>query len=153
MIRAWRLSRAKYKRTAMSGEGGLYVEGRWHSRGVRIVYASSSLALATLEVFVNLKYKSALSSFVQVEIGFAEHLCEPISAELYDKFKNDPDHKAIRTYGDHWLSSQRSCILAVPSRVIRGEDNYLINPLHPDFSKVSWDVSDYTVDPRLLGDD
>jgi len=38
-----------------SGEGARLYGGRWNSRGVRVVYASTSLSLAAVETFVNLE--------------------------------------------------------------------------------------------------
>jgi len=30
----------------LQGTGGLYVAGRWHRRGIRVLYTSSSISLA-----------------------------------------------------------------------------------------------------------
>ena len=54
MLRAWRIVKAKHAATAFSGEGAVLTGGRWNSRGVRVVYASSTLSLAVLESLVHL---------------------------------------------------------------------------------------------------
>jgi hypothetical protein len=54
-MRIWRLCRAPYAAEAFSGEGARRFGGRWNSRGVPMVYASTSLALAAIELFVNLE--------------------------------------------------------------------------------------------------
>src|SRR5271154_198445 len=54
LMRFWRICRRRYAADAASGEGARLYGGRWNSRGVRILYASASLALATVETFVNL---------------------------------------------------------------------------------------------------
>ena len=59
MIRAWRLIKAVHADDAFSGEGARRGGGRWNSKGVRIVYTSESLSLATLEVMVHTAYYSA----------------------------------------------------------------------------------------------
>ena len=41
----WRICAAKYQDSAFSGVGGLYVPGRWHFQGHRIIYTAESLAL------------------------------------------------------------------------------------------------------------
>ncbi len=51
----WRICAAKYQDSAFSGLGGLYVSGRWHQRGNKVVYTAESLALATLEILVHLE--------------------------------------------------------------------------------------------------
>lgn len=52
-MQVWGLCKQKHQDTTFSGEGGLYAAGRWHPKGFPIVYTASSLALATLEVFVH----------------------------------------------------------------------------------------------------
>ncbi len=53
----------------MSGNGGLFTAGRWHHQGARIVYCAESLALATLELFVNLQNKEILTQYVKSRIS------------------------------------------------------------------------------------
>ena len=133
----------------MSGNGGLFAPGRWHSQGRRIVYSSSSLALATLELFVNLQIKRQLARYVKSRI-IPENLIERLEDADLRKFLADPDSFDSRSYGDAWLSETRSCVLEVPSRVVPQEANYLINPLHPAFSQVTTSTDAYEVDERLL---
>jgi RES domain-containing protein len=45
----------------------------------------------------------------------------------------------------------KSAILRVPSIVSKQEYNYLFNPKHPDFSKITLhETAAFTFDPRLL---
>ena len=37
----------------LQGTGGLYTAGRWHQKGRRVLYTSSSISLAKLEVLAN----------------------------------------------------------------------------------------------------
>src|SRR5271156_2046783 len=55
LVQFWRICRRRYAAEAVSGEGARRYGGRWNSRGVRVVYASTSLALAAVETFVNLE--------------------------------------------------------------------------------------------------
>ncbi len=125
----------------MTGNGGLFAPGRWHSQGQRVVYSSSSLALATLELFVN---------YVKSRILIPEALVEELGADLVAAFVRDPESFDARGYGDAWLKGGESCVLEVPSRVVPDEANYLINPLHPDFGKITATTEPYVSDPRLL---
>src|ERR1017187_9456641 len=54
-MRIWRICRERYADEAFSGQGARRFGGRWNSRGVPMVYASSSLALAAIELFVHLE--------------------------------------------------------------------------------------------------
>jgi RES domain-containing protein len=55
-----------------------------------------------------------------------------------------------RSFGDRWVREGRTAILSVPS-VIAGERNYVLNPAHPGFSRVTFaDPVPFHVDIRLL---
>ncbi|MDQ3457774.1 MAG: RES family NAD+ phosphorylase [Deinococcota bacterium] len=150
MITAWRLTRDLYHDQAMTGSGGLFAPGRWHTQGKRIIYSSSSLALATLELFVNLQNKNQLARYVKTRILIPEPLVTALADEGLETFVRDPEGFDSRAYGDLWLEGQRSCVLAVPSRVVMEETNYLINPLHPAFAEITATTEPYRVDERLL---
>jgi RES domain-containing protein len=49
----WRIAREPHADTTLEGVGGLMVSGRWHRRRHPILYASSTAALAALEVLVH----------------------------------------------------------------------------------------------------
>ena len=148
---AWRLTHERYKDQALTGNGGLFAPGRWHSQGQRIVYSSDSLALATLELFVNLQVKRQLTRYVKSRLELPEALIEKIEDRALADFLEASDTFDSRGYGDTWLSEQRSCVLKVPSRVVLEEANYLLNPLHPAFGEVVSVTDSYQVDARLWG--
>jgi RES domain-containing protein len=53
-------------------------------------------------------------------------------------------------YGTEWARSLTSAVLRVPSAVIPAEYNFILNPLHPDFSTIRFDVSNTEyIDKRL----
>jgi len=45
-------------------------------------------------------------------------------------------HLSTEQLGDWWLDSQASAVLQVPSFVIAGEHNFLLNPAHSEFARV-----------------
>jgi RES domain-containing protein len=62
----------------------------------------------------------------------------------------ESSEKRTAVIGSEWANSMRSAVLQVPSAVIRTESNYILNPRHPDFSAIVFDVSDAnTLDERL----
>ena len=135
----------------MTGAGGLFAPGRWHSQGQRVVYSSSSLALATLELFVNLQNRRQLGRYVKSRILIPEGLVRELGADLTAAFVRDPDGFDARGHGDAWLEGKESCVLRVPSRVVPEEANYLINPLHEGFAQITATTEPYVADVRLLG--
>jgi RES domain-containing protein len=152
MIRAWRLIKAEHADDAFAAEGSRRGGGRWNSKGVRIVYTSGSLSLATLEVMVHTLFYSALKNYVCIPIDFDPGLSKSIrTKDLPDNWTADPIPKSVRDVGDRWVQNQESVILKVPSAIIAVEYNYLINPSHPDFGKVViHSPQKFAFDPRLL---
>ena len=66
-MRFWRICRLRYTAQAATGEGARLYGGRWNSRGVRVVYASATLALAAIETFVNLEPNLRPADLVSIE--------------------------------------------------------------------------------------
>ena len=48
MPQLWRLYRAEYG-PGLDGTGGTFADGRWHTRGARVVYFGASAAIVVLE--------------------------------------------------------------------------------------------------------
>ena len=63
-IQLLRISTQTYASTAFTGEGSALVDGRWNSKGTRLVYTSDSLALALLEMTVHITDKSIHAKYV-----------------------------------------------------------------------------------------
>ncbi|MGA9671505.1 MAG: RES family NAD+ phosphorylase, partial [Terracidiphilus sp.] len=62
----WRLCRERYAGEAFSGHGARLYGGRWNSAGTPMVYASSSLALAAIELFVHLEPNQQPADLVSI---------------------------------------------------------------------------------------
>ena len=140
-VRLWRLVKAG--RTAWDGEGAFRFGGRWNSRGVRMVYASSSLALALLEVLVHLDPAVPMPAMRAISASVPEEEIAEIPGHAR---ASDPGGNAIRfpyslhesrQLGDEWTRSNAGALLAVPSAIVPTERNFLINPAHPGFQKVA----------------
>jgi RES domain-containing protein len=52
MLTVWRLTTARFARSAFSGEGARLYGGRWNNKGVALVYTSATQSLAMLEMLV-----------------------------------------------------------------------------------------------------
>ena len=57
-------------------------------------------------------------------------------ASLNDDWYTTDNYRYCQEIGNKWLNDQRFAVLKVPSVIIKKENNYLINPHHPDFKKV-----------------
>jgi RES domain-containing protein len=143
-MRIWRICRAPYVAEAFSGEGARRFGGRWNSRGVPMVYASTSLALAAIELFVHLEPGQAPGDLVAISAVLP--LDEPAqtlhAADLPPAWWVDNVTAAsgtTRGLGDAWIAARSSLTLLVPSVPIRAEWNVLVNPLHPRIGELQID--------------
>lgn len=125
--------------------------GRWNSVGTRMVYTASSIALATLELLVNLESEALLDKYYLNSVELDEQLIIGLdAAQLPDDWRAEPPSIRTKEIGDRWVADGASVALAVPSAVIPDEDNILLNPDHPDFAKVAvGPPSDYFFDRRI----
>ena len=133
-MKVWRLSKARYARAAFTGEGARIFGGRWNSVGIPMVYASASLSLAVLEVFVHLTVRAAPNDFVSVcaKLAVDETAMERVDTATLPGDWRRLNHPALQAIGDKWAREGRSLVLLVPSVVVAGEWNALINPQHAD---------------------
>jgi RES domain-containing protein len=151
-VRAWRIAKKRYAKNAFDGEGAYRYGGRWNSRGVRVVYLSSSSALAALEVLVNAADPQLLYTmpYVVIPVEFDESLLSR-PERLPKDWKEDPPPKSAARIGDAWVMSGASLLLEVPSAVIPFENNYLLNPVHPAMGSLHiGNPQTFTFDSRLL---
>jgi RES domain-containing protein len=151
-MRVFRLCKQLYSGTVLSGEGGLVVDGRWHSAGRRIVYAASSEALAVLEMRVHLGRFVPRAPFRMHVIEVPDELIKVLSARaLKETWNAVPPTAHTQQIGDKWLRSNSTPALSVPSIHSATDRNVLLNPAHPDASNiVLTQVDPYVFDFRLF---
>jgi RES domain-containing protein len=134
-MQLWRIS----DYASLSGEGGLYFEGRWHSAAQPILYLAASPPGALVEILVRLEMD---------EGPLPEHyqLLELAAPDILPLENLVPDHTwtaqqahdpaATRALGDAWLRSRRTALAQVPSAILPSTWNFLLNPAHPDAAQI-----------------
>lgn len=130
--------------------------GRWNSEGEGMIYTGGSASLSCLEVLAH-KSGAALNSgkFSMAVIEIPDELfIDEISLKELQNL--NPDWFKVIHYpitqklGNQWISEMKSAVLKVPSAIVDREYNYLMNPLHPDFSRIKiLDVIPFNFDSRL----
>jgi RES domain-containing protein len=148
----WRIAKSRFAGSAFDGEGARLNGGRWNSLGVRVAYASESIALATLEVLVGLQKSSVLASYSLVSAQIDEATVEtlPLTA-LPANWRTYPPPPETQAIGDQWVAEGRSLVLRVPSTIVEAESNYLLNLAHPGFGIIVASAPiPYVFDARLL---
>jgi RES domain-containing protein len=128
----FRVCRARYAR--LDGEGARRVGGRWNSAGKPVVYMAESVALAVLENLVHMSRRDFPTGYVTL----VALLPDGIGLLTEDTLRRNPAlaTRSPAELGDWWVKSQASAVLQVPSVVVPGASNYLLNPEHPEFSLI-----------------
>ena len=136
-MQLWRLCRKKY--VAFDGEGARLAGGRWNRRGTAVVYTSATLSLAVLEYFVNLPASVAPPDLVMVRADLPDGLAVKSldAAGLPRNWRQYPAPESLAEMGSRWAGEGKTAVLAVPSAVVPQERNYLLNPAHPDFRRIT----------------
>lgn len=151
-MKVFRLSRKKYVKE-FNGRGASKFGNRWNSKGVEVIYTAESRALAMAEVAVHLNLAILPSDFMMLEIYIPDEIeIEKLSLKRLSKDWNmHPHYLETQKLGDEFINSLETCILKVPSAVVKGDFNYLLNPHHPDFKKIDIaSVSYFPFDKRLF---
>ena len=148
----WRISAARHRARAFTGEGAVKYAARWHHKGTAIVYTSATLALAALEMFANLEPNDISTELMAISAGIpaAVKILTMDARALPLDWRDHPGPASLRELGSDWVRNGESAVLAVPSAIIPAERNYLLNPAHPDFRKLAiHPPAAFSFDPRM----
>jgi RES domain-containing protein len=151
MVSAWRITKRKHARSAFTGEGARLYGGRWNSPGTAIIYTAESQSLAVLEILVHLDSPELLKKYVLFQVAIDDsYILDIDAAALPRNWRAEPAPSRVQKMGDDWVSKSTSAVLRVPSTLVPGESNFLLNPAHVDFRKlqISGPVP-FQFDPRL----
>ena len=149
---AWRIDSDKWGDTSFSGFGAAVAGGRWNPAGMLVVYASRLLSTASMEKFVHLpKPIPATMKFIKFPIMFNGVAIErPPTSTLPPNWRAEPMAVDSQRFGEAWYRRGATAVLAIPCALIPEEENYVINPTHPDFKLLNIGASEpFTFDPRL----
>ena len=142
----WRISR----HCDLDGLGGPRAPGRWHERGLPVVYLAETAAGALLEVCVHTAATDVPPSYTLLEVTVPPSMT--VEAINLDSLPQDwsEDLEATRAIGSEWLRSMHSAWLRVPSVLAPATFNVLLNPGHRDSGKIAiTSVLEYPFDVRL----
>jgi len=148
----YRLSKGKYKND-LSGIGAEKFGGRWNNKGFRMVYTSESRALANLEVAVHVALKLVPKDYYLTTIEIPDELIKSYPENKLNgkDWKTHPPSEFTQKEGDNFIKKNKSLVLKVPSAIVHGDYNYLINPVHKDIESVKILSNEpFTFDERLF---
>jgi RES domain-containing protein len=148
----YRLSRSIYAHD-LSGKGAEKAGGRWNSKGVSVVYTSSSRALCVAEIAVHTPLGILPVDYylVTIEIPDTVNIYEVSAGSLPKDWRSIPHSGSTQKIGDAFIRENKFMVMKVPSAVVQGDFNYLINPFHKDFSRIKIvNTERFSFDDRLF---
>lgn len=152
----WRIAKhtAEYDATDLSGGGAKVAGGRWNSKGTPVVYAATSIALATLETLARLGDNISIRNAFLVKIHVPQTVWKTRALveakDLPATWLAEPPGSTTIQYGDEWIAGMAEPVILVPSVIVPEEYNVLINPAHPLSKHITASVlRQYVYDPRL----
>ena len=148
----FRLAKLKYSKDLL-GKGAEKSGGRWNSKGTAMLYTSASRALCATEIAVHIPLGILPKDYSIATIEFPETIkvlkLDP--QKLPKDWRSFPHPNSTQLIGDKFISENKYLIMQVPSVVVQGDYNFLINPNHKDFSKIKLSkVEPFAFDERLF---
>lgn len=145
----FRLASGLYK-DDLTGKGAEIAGGRWNSKGLPLLYTAESRALCTAEIAVHLPLGVVPQNYFLISIRIPDSEILHLD-QLPKEWKSFPYSQQTKEIGDRFIREEKSLILKVPSAVIAGDYNYLINPGHPMIRHVKvLTIEPYAFDDRLF---
>jgi RES domain-containing protein len=155
VCKGWRIVRRTFIADAFSGKGCDFADGRWHTMGNRVVYASETLSTAMLELLANgATFENLRDHYVSFSFSIDTEPLEWTTRDLEQRtplWRSPVPISFTQNSGDRWILSKTGILLRVPSAVVPVDYNLLINPAHPDAGNLHISGPfDLPVDERLL---
>ncbi|MEO6729732.1 MAG: RES family NAD+ phosphorylase [Ferruginibacter sp.] len=131
----YRLTSGEYMND-LSGTGAKLYGGRWNSIGLPVLYTTQHISLAVLEILVHIKsYRRPLNyHLISIDIPESAAIASIEHQKLKNNWKDDVAYAQF--IGNEFLTAATSAVLKVPSAIIEDENNFLINPAHPEARKI-----------------
>jgi RES domain-containing protein len=133
----YRLSKGKHH-SDLSGKGAEMFGGRWNSKGIALLYTSASRALAFAEISMHLPLGIVPKDYfiLSLDIPDRASVLALTEADMPYDWRSNPHSYSTQKIGDNFTKSLKYLVLCVPSAVVPGDFNYLLNPVHPKMKDV-----------------
>ena len=141
----WRLQSRAYP--LINSEGAKRTGGRWNQPGTPVIYASETMALAALEVMVH--HGGIPEDHVAIRIVIPDDL-EIGEINLPQGWQDLMPEAVTAEQGTNWALSMTTAVLRVRSATMSVSGfNYVLNPAHPEFARITFSFEPVRFDPRL----
>lgn len=104
------------------------------------------------EVLVHLPPRLIPKDYVIMTIAIPKSSLANLPMEKLPKdWDSLPPSKSTQQLGDQFCETNEALLFKVPSAVVKGDFNFLINPHHKDFNKLRIvEVIDFKFDERIV---
>ncbi|GAB6039511.1 RES family NAD+ phosphorylase [Endothiovibrio diazotrophicus] len=135
---------------AFTGEGARRYGGRWNRKGTPLVYTAAHRSLALLEMIVQDTHLRARYTLIPATIPADLRIDHLPAEELPPHWRTPGVRDDLQALGTTWAKKGTAAVLTVPSAVLPAEHNYLLNPQHPDFTRIEiGEAEELVTDLRL----
>jgi RES domain-containing protein len=112
---------------------------RWNPNEVEMIYTAGSRSLACLENVVHRNQIGLSMAFKVMTIDIPDDLLilSILKKDLIDHWSDFQNIPVTQHLGEKWILTAASPVCKVPSSIIEGEYNYLLNPNHPKFKSIN----------------
>ena len=143
----WRISNY----ADLSGGGGTIAHGRWHRRLRQVVYLASCSPGALIEALVHFDRADLPNSLQLLKIQMTASLEIQALGSQQSASGWASNLEVTQNLGDRWLDEGSAALAQVPSAIVPGAFNYLLNPAHVDAVKVHLvEAQRFKLDPRFF---
>ena len=149
----YRIVQNKSRTADLSGTGAFRFGGRWNSKGTYMLYTSENSSLAYLETLVHFDKSLAPPRLFIMQINIdGTSPTYTLPDEDYPPDWLKPGLSECQLIGDKLMADLKHLVIKVKSAINPVEYNYLLNPVHPGFTKLVTilSVNEIDMDGRLI---
>ena len=122
-----------------------------NQQGTPVIYASENIVLAAIEVIVN--HGGIPEDYVGIRIDIPDDL-EIGTADVPEGWPDVVPEEVTAEQGTIWVNACKQAVLRVPSATMSiAGYNYVLNPRHPAFMRISFMFESIRIDARLRSGD
>ena len=141
----WRLQDSKFP--LINSEGAKLTGGRWNQAGTSVIYASESITLAAMEIMVH--HGGIPEDYVGIRIEIPDDV-EISTIDIPPGWPDLVPEAATAEQGTNWANACAHAVLRVQSATMSVSGyNYVLNPAHSDFARISFIFVPVQFDARL----
>jgi RES domain-containing protein len=118
-----------------------------------MVYTAEHLSLAMVEYLAHLDPDRPPTDLVLAKAEVPDDVSRVLltADDLPPDWRRYPGPQILADLGSDFVKQEKAAIMIVPSALATVENNWLLNPVHPDFRRIRiLDTESFQYDPRLL---